>query len=917
MIKSVRKNLPRFLALLISFLFLCSLLACSNADDETAESNVSVQITSFAGSPTSLTAGHSSILTVKITDDSGAALSGRTVNFAFVTNNSGGTVEALNGGITDAGGKAVAVYTAGSTTTSTVLEDTLQATCKNASEALIITRIATSISGYRLSLSADVTSLKAGESSIVTATVTDSSGSAVAGQAVTFTKLIDNSTMGLITLGTGTTDAAGKAIAVYTAGTNNADQDVQDTVEAEISGGASYGAVIITRSGEENAAADGYQITVTADNTSLKAGESAIITANVTNSSGNPVQGQTVTFTEFIDNSGATLQTLNSGRTDAGGKAVAIYTAGSGSTGSVQDTIQAGVDDGTYSATGAVIITRLAESATATGVNMSISAAPTTLKAGNSSIITATVTDAEGNPLEGETVTFTTLIDQSGIVSLTTLGTTDASGKVVAVYTAGDNDATDDVQDTIQASVSSGGYNAYGAVIINRTGTTSSTTVPSGYKLTLEAGITSLAAGGHSVLTATVTDGANNPVGNLSVTFAVSTNNSGSTLSATSATTDAAGRAVVYYTAGNTSPGSNVQDAVTATVSGGGYSSTAAEIITRTAAATTGYVITLTPTPSSLGIGAMSVLVAKVYNADGTVASGQSVTFAIEVNNSGADPLIMVNTTTDAHGEAKAIYTAGASESSLKVEDVVSATLAGGEADAAIITRLPESGTGNRLSLYIGASSAGGESSYVLPATNGTCIVTAKVVSDTDPEVPVAGVEVTFSIETGSGTITTINGTTDNNGLATAYYTGPGGQVPGNTVVRAQIFGTTNGGDAAGIIYYGVPTLTLAADYTSRAAGEQSALTATLRDVDGTPISGIEITFTLTSNPSGGSVTVLSATTNVNGQAFATYTAGSADPTANVLDYIEAVAQAEIKVQETGENYFPADSIAITRTGTP
>ena len=137
-----------------------------------------VQITSFTGSPTALAAGQSSILTVTITNSSGAPVSGQTVNFGFAILNSGATLTTINGatgttatGVTDASGKAVAVYTAGSTTPALSLEDILIASCGNSATALIITRTAsTSLS---VTLSVPVTSLKAGQSSIITAIVTE------------------------------------------------------------------------------------------------------------------------------------------------------------------------------------------------------------------------------------------------------------------------------------------------------------------------------------------------------------------------------------------------------------------------------------------------------------------------------------------------------------------------------------------------------------------------------------------------------------------------------------------------------------------------------------------------------------------------------------------------------------------------
>jgi len=533
-------------------------------------------------------------------------------------------------------------------------------------------------------------------------------------------------------------------------------------------------------------------VSFTASPTELSPGQNSILTVKVTNSAGVPVSNATVTFTFVTNNSGATLVTLNSGLTDAGGKALAVYTAGGNAlTSNLEDTIQATC----ATATEAIIINRVATSLS--GERLRLSASVTTLKAGENSIIEATVTDSAGSPVAGEVVTFSPMINNSGM-TLTTLGTgiTDASGRAIAVYTAGNNNAANDVQDTVEAEIDGGASS--GAVIITRAGSAGSSVAP-GYHLTLTASATSLPAGGHSVLTAMVKNSAGNPVNGLTVDFAIPSNASGATLSATSATTDAAGRAVVYYTAGNTSPDSSVQDAVSARVDDGTYSSSDAVIITRTAASfvATGYAVTVEPTPVSLVAGAMSAVVAKVSDASGNPVSGRHVSFGFSINNSGAT-LTDVNTTTDTDGIAVAVYTAGGNSPAVSIQDAVSATLDTGEAAAAVITRLPAVGTGNRILQFTEDPETAPDSPLGPP--NNFVIMKVKVTTD-DEVTPVEGIEVTFSILAGDGTLSATSATTDTNGEAFVYFTRPASG-SGDTVIRAQIPGTTYGGDAARIVYW-------------------------------------------------------------------------------------------------------------------
>ena len=117
--------------------------------------------------------------------------------------------------------------------------------------------------------------------------------------------------------------------------------------------------------------------------TSLAAGQIAVITATVTDGASAPVSGQAVTFTFSANNSGATL-TILSGTTDVSGRAVAQYTAGANSpTISVQDTVLASVPG----SAAAVMITRTV--GTATGFQIAVTATPTSLAAGATSIIVA------------------------------------------------------------------------------------------------------------------------------------------------------------------------------------------------------------------------------------------------------------------------------------------------------------------------------------------------------------------------------------------------------------------------------------------------------------------------------------------------------------------------------------------------
>ncbi len=635
--------------------------------------------------------------------------------------------------------------------------------------------------GVKILLTGSPASLSSGQNSIITATVTDGSGKSVVGATVNFSFNSNNSGATCVTLNGGKTDANGQAIAVYTAGANTPASSVQDTIQGAATG--AVGVIIITRTA--SIAPGGLTVSIAGSVTSLAAGQSSIITATVINSSGNPASSETVNFSVLTNNSGATLSDAIV-TTDASGKATTIYTAGANTpTTTIQDTIRGTVTG----AKGEVIITRTGTSSTPVvpvGYHMALNAEVTSLAAGQSSIITATVTNGLGNPVSGQTVTFSRQSDVSGGTLSTLSGITDATGKAVAVYKAGALLPTTTVQDVIQVRIPTG---EAAAIIITRTG---SAVVPTGYRIVLTADATSLAAGKSTIITATVTNGSGNPATGQTVTFAPKSVTSGATLSNVNATTDASGRATAIYTAGALLPTDTVQDSIQASIPTG---EVAAIIIARTGSAVvpTGYNMKVEATPTSVVAGALSVIVAKIQNADGTAASGLAVTFGFVTNNSGAPVLNVLNGTTDATGTAIATYTAGSNSPGLSVQDAVFARV-NGSTSAAIITRLPASGTGNRISLSLTPS--------VLPTTTSNCIVTAQVLRD-DNLTPVANETVTFSIITGGGAfVTPLSVTTNNSGIANAVFAAPGGATGFEAVVRVQILGTTNGGDAVGIIYW-------------------------------------------------------------------------------------------------------------------
>ena len=489
------------------------------------------------------------------------------------------------------------------------------------------------------------------------ATVKNAAGTAVVGREVSFT-IVSNASGATLTSSSANTDGAGEATILYRAGATAG----SDVVRASISNGAKMDLNITVGGGTGS-----YQITLAADNTSLAAGQTAILTATVTNGSGDPVVGVVVTFAIPVNNTGAQTPTpVNGGLTDAGGKAVAYYTAGSNdSLMEVYDTIRGTLANGSSNV---VIITRSAGTAP-TDLSVTLATNPSTpsVPAGGTIIITATVA---GDNKSGAAVTFSLPVNHSGASFINTSGTSVASititaggsGIATAIYQAGSTSPGTEVQDTIQAVLTNG---ANAAVILTRTSATTSY-----YAVTIVPSETSVTAGQVSIITATVTVSGTTPgpAGGVPVAFTLPVNSSGAALSAATATTDSSGKAVVIYQPGTTSPTLTVYDTVQAAVG----TATDAKVIMRTGSSPSGFGIQVTPAPATLALdNSDSIITAKVTNTAGGVTNGLMVSFTV----TGGGTVVPAWAITDGSGNAVTTFTGGPGARATGDTDVVIASI--------------------------------------------------------------------------------------------------------------------------------------------------------------------------------------------------------------------------------------------------
>src|SRR5439155_491853 len=392
--------------------------------------------------------------------------------------------------------------------------------------------------------------------SVTPGVITASTGSSVATISVTVRDGFDNPIPGatvmlaatpsagnMLTQALGTTDASGEitgSLSSTAAGTK--------TVTATVNG-----TLVITETATVTVTAGAVsasQSTVAAAPTSIAAGSAtSTLTVTARDAHGNPIEGATVVLAA-TPTTGNTL-TQPVGTTNADG----VATGTLASTAAGDKTVSATINNSVS------VAQRVTVTVTPGGVSASQStvvAAPTSIAAGSgSSTITVTARDASGNPIQGVTVTLAAT-PAAGSTLTQAPGTTDASGvATVGSWTL----STTAGPDTLTARAAGSGISG-NPVTFTATGTAGAAT-----QIAITGGDGQTATAGTAVQVAPsviVRDVNGNPVGGVSVTFAVASGG-GTVVPTTPVTTESNGiAAVTSWTLGPTA-GSNT---LTATATG-------------------------------------------------------------------------------------------------------------------------------------------------------------------------------------------------------------------------------------------------------------------------------------------------------------------------------------------------------------
>ena len=546
----------------------------------------------------------------------------------------------------------------------------------------------------------------------LTATVADTEGNAIANTEVTFTLPEDvRANFTLSDGGKAVTDADGKA-KVTLKGTKAG----AHTVTASMAGGKS-GQLVVNFTADTLTAQ--VNLNVTEDNFIANNIGMTKLQATVTDGNGNPLANEAVTFTLPADVSASfTLGQGGSAITDINGKAEVTLS------GTKSGTYPVTVSVNSYGVSDTKPVTLIADAGTAKLAGFTASSSSFTASTTEGVTLTASVTDAYGNPLEGIKVNFrgpaTTLSNTSV--------ETDAQGKAEILVTstiAGTKVVTANLAIapteaairmlTVNADVDSA--------------TITSLEMPEGQVIIREP----IAVKAH------VDDQFGNPVADQLVTFSAEPSSFNMVISQDTVSTNRQGIAEVTMT-----PGRYGSYTVKASLANGSFYEKDLVVIDLR--------LTLTSSSPLIGVNDPSgaTLTVRLTHANGAPLSHELVTFSVTPEGA---TLSSQTATTNTSGEAQVVLTSN------KVGTyVVTASIHSG---VIIQTQTTVKVTGNPSTAHVASFIA---DPSTLTANNSDISTLKATVEDSSGNL-VEGVNVNFVLKSGSATLTSLTAVTDQNGL--------------------------------------------------------------------------------------------------------------------------------------------------------
>lgn len=505
-----------------------------------------------------------------------------------------------------------------------------------------------------------------------------------------------------------------------------------------------------------------------------------------------------------------------------------------------------------------------------------------------SSAVNVTVTDAGGNAVANQVVMFS--VSGSGSVSPSS-ATTDASGKASTTLTAGGTVGNGNVQVKLVDPNS------------NVASTAAPFTVSDGYTVTLTSSKTSVKSGNgdSAIITAQVTDSAGGAVANQAVNFSIGTVTNGSFSGASTVQTDNTGRATITFL-----PSTQDRSNKTVTITGKAVHGNATVTSTITVNVT-GTTIQLNAPQTNLTANSSVLVTATLNDGNGLAISNQTLAFssaglpngsASVVTNSSGQAQVTLTAPSSVPGGQLAISAAGAganSSLSFSVSTTSFQLTATNYNTGVVLTQLNTQAVCTKTASAATPSQPSAYPSQCVaplsPAPSAT--TTAKVVAHFDNGgTPAANQTVYFNSTLGmfftpdnaaSPSYYTpsaaASAVTDTNGNATVIL---GSQFAGQAIIHANTAVDPNTGkpaqQASTTLQFVATTptqISVQAAQTTLAPGAQTQIVATIRDAINNPVQGMVIQFARQADDSNGYLSAATGTTDANGNATVTYTAGA------------------------------------------
>ena len=701
----------------------------------------------------------------------------------------------------------------------------------------------------------------------LTATVADTEGNAIANTEVTFTLPEDvKANFTLSDGGKAITDAEGKA-KVTLKGTKAG----AHTVTASMTGGKSEQLVVNfiadTLSAQVN-------LNVTEDNFIANNVGMTTLQATVTDGNGNPLANEAVTFTLPADVSASfTLGQGGSAITDINGKAEVTLR------GTKSGTYPVTVSVNNYGVSDTKQVTLIADAGTATLASLT-SVYSFVVSTTEGATMTASVTDANGNPVEGIKVNFR---GTSVTLSSTSVETDDQGFAEILVT------STEVGLKTVSASLADKPTEVISR-LLNAKADINSATITS-----LEIPEGQLMVAQDVAVKAHVNDQFGNPILNESVTFSAEPPEH-MTISQNIVSTDTHGIAEVSMT-----PERNGSYMVKASLANGASLEKQLEAIDEK--------LTLTASSPLIGVYAPTgtTLTATLTSANGTPVEGQVINFSVTPEGA---TLSGGKVRTNSSGQAPVVLTSN------KVGTyTVTASFHNG---VTIQTQTTVKVTGNSSTAHVASFIA---DPSTIAATNSDLSTLKATVEDGSGNL-IEGLTVYFALKSGSATLTSLTAVTDQNGIAT---TSVKGAMTGSVTVSAV---TTAGGmQTVDITLVAGPAdasqsvlknnrSSLKGDFT-----DSAELHLVLHDISGNPIKvseGMEFVQSGTNVPYI-KISAIDYSLNINGDYKATVTGGG-EGIATLIPVLNGVHQAGLSttIQFTrAEDKIMSGTVSVNGTDLP